>query len=297
VLFYYHEGDNPHKIKQRLDQLCAINQLPAHCFLLVTGNDASYRMNNSCYFPDHELLYQRKNNESPASSIHNNIRTRDFTVLSRTHKWWRSTVMTDLYRNGLLANSYWSYRDDVTLNESRRDNPIQTLELNIDYAMDQFLKGCPYTCDNLTADEHNDHSIVNQEHYTNSYCNIVLETLYDADRSKGTFLSEKTFKAIKHGQPFIIVGPAGSLARLRELGYRTFEHAIDDSYDAEEDNTQRWIKIFQAICKIKNQDMHKWFESCREDVEHNQRLFLESKYKRLNILFQILKFSNLKKND
>jgi hypothetical protein len=245
---------------------------------------------NGCYLPDHELLYQRRNSGTPAATIHNNIRNKDFTVLSRTHKWWRATVMTDLYRNGLLTNSYWSYRTDINLNEWREENPIQTQELNIDYAVDQFLSHTPYTCDELTTNQHNDHAITNLDHYTNSYCNIVLETLYDADSSGGTFLTEKTFKPIKHGQPFIIVGPAGSLAQLRELGYRTFDHAIDNSYDSEPNNTKRWCKAFQAICKIKRQDMHKWFESCREDLEHNQQLFLASKYERLNIVFKLLHF-------
>jgi hypothetical protein len=40
---------------------------------------------------------------------------------------------------------------------------------------------------------------------------LCLETHFDADQSGGAFLTEKTFKPIKHGQMFFVAGPAGSL--------------------------------------------------------------------------------------
>ena len=114
----------------------------------------------------------------------------------------------------------------------------------------------------------------------------MLETHFDADGSGGAFLTEKTFKAIKHGQPFIIVGCPGSLAALRELGYKTFDHAIDNSYDTIQDNTQRWLAVKSAISKLKSQNLDTWFDSCRSDIEHNQHLFCSSKADRLNTLIE-----------
>jgi hypothetical protein len=140
----------------------------------------------------------------------------------------------------------------------------------------------------MTLDQQNDHHLTEYAHYTQSYCNIVLETHFDADQSGGAFLTEKTFKPIKHGQPFVIVGAPGSLAALRSLGYRTFDHAIDNSYDDEIDNTQRWIKIKSAIAKIKSQRMHDWFALCKDDAQHNQQLFCSSKQRRLNTLLERL---------
>ena len=74
--------------------------------------------------------------------------------------------MADLVRNGLLYNSYWSYNTDVALNESPADNPIEVDTLNVRSAIDDFLKGAPYTCDSQTPDQHNDHSIIETDHYT-----------------------------------------------------------------------------------------------------------------------------------
>jgi len=288
ALFYYHEGDNPYYIKEHLDALCIKHNLNTNCYKVVSGNTAADNIKNFVYFPDHELLYWHRNSKVPATPVHANNRSHDFTVLSRTHKWWRATVMTDLYRSGLLKNCLWSYRTDVALNEPENDNPIEVDTLNIRTDITEFLNKGPYTSDTLTADQQNDHHIIETVHYTESYCNIVLETHFDADGSGGTFLTEKTFKPIKHGQPFVIIGCPGSLATLRKLGYKTFDHAIDNRYDNIQDNTQRWIAVKETISKLKSQDLHAWFESCRSDVEHNQQLFCSTKANRLNTLLERL---------
>ena len=284
VLFYYHEGDNPYRIKEVLDKQCRLHQLPVDCYRFVSGNTEADKIPGFAYFPDHELLYWHRNQEVPATPINMQPRRRIFTALSRTHKWWRATVMADLVRNGLLYNSYWSYNTDVALNEPPTDNPIEVDTLNVRSAIDEFLKGAPYTCDSQTSDQHNDHSIIETDHYTDAYCNIVLETHYDADQSAGAFLTEKTFKPIKHGQPFVIVGCPGSLEALRNLGYKTFDHVIDNSYDLETDNTRRWQKLLTTIRDIQQRDLLAWFELCRADIEHNQNLFASSKHSRLNNL-------------
>jgi hypothetical protein len=101
----------------------------------------------------------------------------------------------------------------------------------------------------------------------------VIETLFDVDQSGGAFLTEKTFKCLKFGQPFVIIGPVGSLEILRRSGYRVFDHAIDNTYDTITDNTQRWFAAKQSILRIQQRDMHEWYLDCLEDVLHNQWLF------------------------
>jgi hypothetical protein len=286
VLFYYHEGDNPFRIKDRLDELCQNHLLPPNCYRFVSGNTAAKGIPGFAYFPDHELLYWHRNQAIPPTPVHTNRRLRDFTVLSRTHKWWRATAMTDLHRKGLLNNSYWSYGTDIATDEAETDNPIEVDTLKIRTDIKQFLSNGPYSCDALTHEQHNDHHLIETNHFTDSYCNIVLETHFDADGSGGAFLTEKTFKAIKHGQPFVVVGCPGSLSALRDLGYRTFDHAVDNSYDTIQDNTERWIAVRKTIAQLKSQDLHAWFESCRSDVEHNQQLFCSTKAGRLNTLLE-----------
>ena len=286
VVFYYHEGDNPYKIKNRLDSLCDMHGLPRTCYKFVSGNSAADKLPQFVWFPDHELLYWQRNSQVTADKIHLDPRPFRFTVLNRTHKWWRATVMADLLRSGILKHSLWSYNTEVDIGDRFEDNPLQIDVLGLRQPVQDFLASGPYACDDLSVEQHNNHHLHVSQHFTQSYCHIVLETHFDADSSGGAFLTEKIFKPIKHGQPFVVAGPAGTLECLRRLGYRTFDHVMDNSYDQETNNTKRWQKLHNTIKQINQQDMHTWFAQCLDDLQHNQQLFCDSKKTRLNMLHQ-----------
>lgn len=293
VLFYYHEGDNPHYEKTRLDQLCVQHELPLTCYRFVSGNTQADVIPGFVYFPDHELFYWRNSvkwngRSMPGCSYHTRTRTHKFTALNRFHKWWRLTIMAELHRSGTLANSFWSY-NNIDMGDVPEDNPIEIDRFSglRDY-MTQFLNDAPYYCDSLTAQEHNSHWTLVPEHYDDAYVNLVIETLYDAEQSNGSFLTEKTFKPIRHAQPFVIFGTPHSLKTLKDLGYRTFDHAINNEYDVETHNTLRFFKTINTVKQINDSDLHRIYTDCRDDLIHNQELFLSSKYNRLNKLHQQL---------
>jgi hypothetical protein len=286
ILFYYHEGDNPVKIKQRLDALVRQHQLPAHCYRFVSGNSAAHDVEDFVYFADFELWYWHRNSDLQALPIHSEPREREFTALNRLHKTWRATAIADLLQHHVLDNSYWSYCETGTLVDA--DNPIEIDSIGqLRTATEQFLRSAPYYSDDLDQASRNNHANLVNKYFTNSYCHIVLETHWDADQSGGTFLTEKTFKPIKHGQMFFIAGPAGSLELLRHQGYRVFDNVLDNTYDLIENNTERWINLRNAIVQAQS-DLPRLHGRARFDIEHNQRLFLESKTSRLNILLEQL---------
>ena len=284
VLFYYHEGDNPWHIKARLDELCTKHNLRNDCYRFVSANTAARGIPGFVYFTEIELWYYQRNHSSAPLKIHNQPRERDFTVLNRLHKSWRAMVMADLKSLDLLDNSYWSYCESGVFDDS--ECPIQIDDIaGLRTATETFLKSAPYISDELDHDQRNDHSMLIPKYHVNSYCNIVLETHFDADQSGGTFLTEKTFKPIKHGQLFFIAGPAGSLQLLRELGYRVFDGILDNSYDNETDHTQRWMKLSRAIY-FAQAHLPELFNQALADIEHNQQLFQSSKTARLNSLIK-----------
>ena len=283
VLFYYHEGDNPWHIKTRLDELCAKHNLQNNCYRFVSGNTGAKSLPNFIYFADFELWYYQRNRASPALKIHTQPRERDFTVLNRLHKSWRAMAMTDLQHNGILDNSYWSYCESGVFTDA--ECPIKINDISgLRTRTEKFLQSAPYISDELDFDQRNDHSTLVPKYHVNSYCNVVMETHFDIGGS-GTFLTEKTFKPIKHGQMFFIAGAAGSLQVLRELGYRVFDSVLDNSYDIELDATQRWRLLTRSIY-FTQPDLPQLFELCRKDIEHNQQLFLANKSQRLNNLIK-----------
>ena len=282
VLFYYHEGDNPERIKQRLDQLAVNVRLPQNCYVFVSANSAADSVPGFVYFNDFELWYYQRNLEQVALPVHNQPREREFTVLNRLHKSWRATAMADLQRHGVLDNSYWSYCETGSIGA---DNPIEINGIDgLSAATDKFLQNAPYVSDELDQHERNNHSVTDAKYHVNSYCNIVMETHFDADQSGGVFLTEKTFKPIKHGQLFFVAGPAGSLQALRDLGYRTFDNVLDNTYDRIQNNTKRWQRLCGAIQQAQHRLADR-FEAARADIEYNQQLFLANKADRLNTLF------------
>ena len=284
ILFYYDEGDNPSVIRDHLDSLCERHNLPLDCYRFISANTASKNINKFLYFPCDELLYWDRNKSVAGLRIHNQTREREFTALNRLHKSWRATAMADLLQHHVLDNSYWSYCETGDLVDE--DNPIEIDSFGqLRVSTERFLKSAPYYSDELDQLARNNHANLVGKYFTNSYCHIVLETHFDADQSGGTFLTEKTFKPIKHGQMFFIAGPAGSLQQLRDMGYRTFDGILDNSYDYDQNNTHRWIKLRNAIVQAQS-DLPRLFERARSDIEHNQRLFLEPKTARLNILLE-----------
>ena len=282
ILFCYHEGDNPERIKQRLDQLAEDHLMPPNCYRFISANTAAAKLPGFVYFTDFELWYYQRNSNVAAASIHYNKRQHEFTVLNRLHKSWRAAVMCDLKQQRVLDNSYWSYCESGEFLDEECPIEIDNIDqLRINVA--EFLKSAPYFSDTLTNDERNNHGVTESKYYTDSYCNIVTETHFDADQSGGTFLTEKTFKPIKHGQMFFIAGPAGSLQLLRDLGYRVFDSVLDNRYDQEANHTQRWVALAQSI-QSAQKNLPEIFEQCRGDIEHNQRLFCAKKTDRLNTL-------------
>lgn len=288
ILFYYHEGDNPQRQLDDLAFKCSHNQMPSDCWRFISGNSAANSVDKFLWFADHELFYWKLNKQHRALMLNTDVRVKDFTLLCRTHKWWRATAIADLHRLDVLENSYWSYGNE-SCDDEFDSNPIEIDSVDgLRNLTIEFVHGAPYSCDNLTSEQHNSHDTLVAEHFNNSYIHIVLETFFDADQSHGTFLTEKTFKPIKHAQPFVIVGPAGSLTALRELGYKTFDDVIDPRYDEILDNTKRWHCVRDLLLSLKNKNLHQILSRCREDIEHNQYLFRSTKFNRIENLYKQL---------
>jgi len=101
---------------------------------------------------------------------------------------------------------------------------------------------------------------------------LVSETVATGRR---WHLTEKTFKPIALGMPFVIVGTRGSLEYLRSYGFRTFGDIWDESYDNADDDI-RIEKIAKLLKELDDQTIdqkQKIFESAHDVIEHNWNHF------------------------
>lgn len=287
LMFFYSEGDNPRAVRDHLEQQCVRAGVPVKQLLLVTANSISDQLPGSAWFADDELLYRHRNQNISALPYHEQPRSRLFTALVRTHKWWRATVMTEFWRRGWHELGYFSYNPAVTIDDSEENNPIEIEYFpGLQEDIHKFLQ-TQFTADDMNSDQHNDHTLIVPAHYDDSYINVIIETHMDTDQSGGVFLTEKTFKPIKHCQPFIVFGAPHTLKKLRELGYRTFDNVIDNSYDNIVNTTDRWWCATNALRKLieqGNEGLRQTYCQCRNDLVHNQQLFLSSKRQRIESL-------------
>lgn len=102
---------------------------------------------------------------------------------------------------------------------------------------------------------------------------VPTETVYFGRR---THITEKTFKAIALEMPFVLVAPAGSLAYMREYGFRTFADVFDESYDLETDDVKRIEQVTQLLKDLDNLTVEqrlKIHQQCLPVVEHNYNHF------------------------
>ena len=229
----------------------------------------SHDLAGTAYMCSDEVLYRHRNRSMP-TVYHNQERSKKFTALVRTHKEWRAYTMARLWSKGLHEQGYFSYNNQITVEEDV--NPIDTSKLgSLKHHTEFFLQLAPFHCDLLTADEHADMKYTVGLHHSDAYFNFVIES-----RLTGPVrLTEKVFKAIKNCQPFVIAGACGSIKQLREMGYRTFDTVVDHSYDAIEDTTERWEAVCAEMCRIaKSKKIHTMYTDCKEDLLHNQQLFL-----------------------
>lgn len=108
-----------------------------------------------------------------------------------------------------------------------------------------------------------------EKFYKNSLINIINETYFF---NNIIHITEKTYKPIAFLQPFILLGAAGSLQHIRNMGFKTFNNFWDESYDTEIDDITRFNKIINIVEQISNwsdEEKIKFSYSVKEIIEYN----------------------------
>ena len=108
---------------------------------------------------------------------------------------------------------------------------------------------------------------------TDSLIYVPTETVYFGRR---THITEKTFKAIALGMPFVLVATAGSLEYMRSYGFQTFHDVWDESYDEETDDfhpLERVTDLLASIDACSPREREQIWRHTRPAVEHNWNHF------------------------
>jgi hypothetical protein len=106
------------------------------------------------------------------------------------------------------------------------------------------------------------------------YNDYFMEIIVETDTLTTNWITEKTVKNLYIGKPFIVMGGAGILAKIRSFGFQTFSPWIDESYDTITNNYQRLEAIKREIDRISTIDTAHMHQELIPILEHNRRIYL-----------------------
>jgi len=279
LVFTYHEGDNPARIRDRINQLCADHAIDAEQVWLISGNSAANSVPGCVYWPELEFMYWRTVDRSAGAQYHIRPRSRAFTGLCRIDKLWRKVFMSELWAGNLHKNGYFSYTQYLLYGEDNYFNCAlrNSYLAHKQHQVNKFIDSGPFLVDKLNSDTHNNYAANMTDLYEDSYFNIVLETMIDVDDSGGQFATEKTFKPIFNNQFFVAVSSHNHMAHLRELGYQSFGRVIDEHYDTIANNQERFeavLSLTKDLCARPLTELHEIYQQLQSEIQHNHQVFV-----------------------
>lgn len=190
-----------------------------------------------------------------------------FISLNRMLRSHRTQITFELFKNH-SHNSVWSYLAvPCAHNRSATIDDHSTVDAD-------YKKCLPKIVDYEEKDMLANINDINHTLQHSAHINIINEAFFY--RNNSSFLTEKTFKAIAHGQPFIIVGTPGLLKLLRSYGYKTFNGFIDESYDSIQDHQQRMAAIITEIRRLSAMPLQEFCDlmsECYKIALHNLNTF------------------------
>lgn len=188
-----------------------------------------------------------------------------FLCLNGRGRRHRQQILTELA--GLLDQALWTNLDSAA-------GPIKLLDKKYEFNFYQQNVNLEQTGYVKYALFNNDWGEIylNPTAYLDTYFSLVTETVFDYPY---TFRTEKIWKPIAIGHPFIAVANTGYYRDLHHLGFKTFGNIIDESFDKIENNQDRLNRIVAVVKDLCNQDLPAFIKEAQEVCKYNQQLLAE----------------------
>jgi hypothetical protein len=109
---------------------------------------------------------------------------------------------------------------------------------------------------------------IKPEAYIDTYFSLITETVFNTPYS---FCTEKIWKAILMGHPWVCVTNSGFYRDMHDLGFKTFENLIDESFDNIQDPHKRLIRIGQVITDLCRSNLPAFLSAAESVCKYNQQ--------------------------
>ena len=108
--------------------------------------------------------------------------------------------------------------------------------------------------------------------YIDTYFSLVTETVFEYPYS---FRTEKIAKPLAMGHPWICATSMGFYRDIQNLGFQTFGHVIDESFDTIENHQDRMERVALIVKDLCQQDLASFLAACYNVCKYNQQHLAE----------------------
>lgn len=193
------------------------------------------------------LMYDRYCNQQ--FNFDHSTKKFDFLYLNKMERPHREKLFDSMQKANILNNSLVSHWQ-------------RNIHLAVEYEL-PWLNGELYPRYGRDRD-------IFEKPYNESVFNLVSET-----SDTETFFTEKIWKPIVAGQPFVVHGAKHYLKNLKDMGFMTFGDHFDENYDEVESNEKRVHKIVELCNSLIKIDPIEFYEATRYIREHNTKHFFD----------------------
>lgn len=184
-----------------------------------------------------------------------------FFMPIKRSKPFRSQIITRL--DEFLDQSIWSYVEQWNNGrhlKTRDNNPVSSISWDRQFESDWYDD----TYFTIAVETYINQSKIEDE---------IVGLRSDQSGPCELFVTEKTFKPIAHQHPFLVCGMKGTLTFIKEIGFETYDHIFNESYDMLDFFEDRLEAIFN---NIKHFSKEKYFDPLTEQkIRHNYNLFYD----------------------
>jgi len=252
--------------------------------LLLTSGDMEPGWNyckTDCYFSNIvEYLENLRAHESYSQVYHKTDKPYDFLFLNGRLRPHRKYLIDAMRGRQLLDRALWTNLNDrVEMAWSSRlqtgnSEPVRLLPAQ--YEIDRALPNM----DNLPTGFIKHHLFgntwgdaeINPAPYIDTYFSVVTETIYDYSY---TFRTEKIWKPMIMGHPFVAAANRGYYRDLHNAGFQTFGHLIDETFDQIDDPRDRANRIVDTVADICYNGAAEFLEAARSVCKYNYQQLRE----------------------
>jgi hypothetical protein len=184
-------------------------------------------------------------------------RKHTFLFTNRKLRPHRQYLINLLQKQELLENALWCNHDkDITwghpdFNKVYSQETVEAKHLPAGYDVDaDWVDG-----------------VIVPAQYKETWFTLVSETVFE---SPASFRTEKFYKPVLAGHPFMVCANHGFYQDVKNLGYQTYHQWIDESFDHIEDGQQRIHRLVDVVAWLVKQDLPKFWEETKEVRLYNQ---------------------------